>query len=440
MRLRFADYVNLWGIAFIPPNLKHPVGWISYCLRMLQLRQILGGSQGGWYVSIRGVSAGLALALALSYTKVLGVDRRSILAFVMISALLLTFLLTSGISLALRNKSAAEIKDEEFFGFLFLVILAGLLVATMNCGLLFIYSNTKSEIPAPIYVVCFLYSFFACVNMGYQDALLAIGNLKLATFFEIATVLVQIFSLVFFVTVSQTSLIVSVFIAFIFSHVLISFSTGVVFFATLSIDLGKLLQGMQSILSQSQNQHLFGIANSLVDRVDRFLIGLLLPISFLAKYSLLTSIIAFSRFLPDAVVKLNLSRHHQGKIQENINLSTRNISMVVFAGTLLTLTAQLFLNLVFGPEWLLPYSVGFIFTAQEILRGAYQIKAIKLIAVGGKKAMAGISLLLITLSVSLITIGTAFIGIWGAPTAMVFVYLILIISINARLKKISNVY
>ena len=114
--------------------------------------------------------------------------------------------------------------------------------------------------------------------------------------------------------------------------------------------------------------------------------------------------------------------------------------MVVFAGTLLTLTAQLFLNLVFGPEWLLPYSVGFIFTAQEILRGAYQIKAIKLIAVGGKKAMAGISLLLITLSVSLITIGTAFIGIWGAPTAMVFVYLILIISINARLKKISNVY
>ena len=406
---------------------------------MLRLRQILGGSQGGWFVSIRGVSAGLALALALSYTKVLGVDKRSILAFVMISALLLTYLLTSGISLALRNKSAPDIKDEEFFGFLFLVILAGFLVAIINCGLLFIYSHTKAEIPAPIYVVCFLYSFFACVNMGYQDALLAIQNLKLATFFEIATVLVQIFSLIFFVTVSQTSLIVSVFIAFIFSHVLISFSTGAVFLATLSIDFRKLLQGMQSILSQSRNQHLFGIANGIVDRVDRFLIGLILPISFLAKYSLLTSIIAFSRFFPDAAVKLNLLRHHQGKTQKNITLSTGTILMVVFAGIFFTLVAQLFMKLVFGQEWLLPYSVGFIFTAQEILRGVYQINAVKLIAVGGKKAMTSISVQLIILSVSLIAIGTAFIGIWGAPTAMVFVYLILIFSINAKLKEITNV-
>lgn len=406
---------------------------------MLRLRQILGGSQGGWFVSIRGVSAGLALALALSYTKVLGVDKRSILAFVMISALLLTYLLTSGISLTLRNKSAPDIKDEEFFGFLFLVILAGLAVAIINCGLLFIYSHTKTEIPAPIFVVCFLYSFFACVNMGYQDALLAIQNIKLATFFEIATVLVQIFSLIFFVTVSQTSLIVSVFIAFIFSHVLISFSTGAVFLTTLSIDFRKLLQGVQSILSQSQNQHLFGIANGLVDRVDRFLIGLILPISFLAKYSLLTSIIAFSRFFPDAAVKLNLLRHHQGKTQKNITLSTGTTLIMVFAGIFFTLVAQLFIKLVFGQEWSLPYSVGFIFTAQEILRGVYQINAIKLIAVGGEKVMTSISLLLIVLSVSLITIGTSFIGIWGAPTAMVFVYLILILSINTKLKEITNV-
>ena len=133
-------------------------------------------------------------------------------------------------------------------------------------------------------MVCFLYSLLACINLGYQDALLAKQNLKLATFFEIATVLMQVFSLIFFVAVNQTSLIVSVFIAFIFSYVLISFSTGVVFLTTLSIDLRRIPKGMRSILSQSRNQHLFGIANGLVDRVDRFLIGLILPISFLAKY------------------------------------------------------------------------------------------------------------------------------------------------------------
>ena len=169
------------------------------------------------------------------------------------------------------------------------------------------------------------------------------------------------------------------------------------------------------------------------------MIGLILPISFLAKYSLLTSIIAFSRFFPDAAVKLNLLRHHQGKTQKNITLSTGTILIVVSAGIFFTLVAQLFMKLVFGQEWLLPYSVGFIFTAQEILRGVYQINAVKLIAVGGKKAMTSISVQLIVLSVSLIAIGTTFIGIWGAPTAMVFVYLILILSINAKLKEITNV-
>jgi O-antigen/teichoic acid export membrane protein len=377
--------------------------------------------------------------LALSYTKALGVDKRSILAFIMISAILLTYLLISGISLALRNKPAPEIKDEEFFGFLFLVILAGLLVAILNCGLLLMYSLSKDEIPTPIYVVCFLYSLFACINMGYQDALLAKQNLKLATFFEISTVLVQVFSLIFFVTVSQTSLIVSVFIAFIFSYVLISFSTGVVFLATLSIDLRRVPQGMRSILSQSRNQHLFGIANGLVDRIDRFLIGIILPISFLAKYSLLASIVTFSRFIPDAVFKLKLLRHHQGKIQRNIPLNFQTLSIVIFTGIFLSLLAQLFLKLVFGQEWLLPYSVAIIMTAQEILRGIYQVNAVQLIAAGGKKAMTQISMLLIILSVSLITLGILFVGIWGAPTALIFVYLIVILSIKIKLKEITNV-
>jgi O-antigen/teichoic acid export membrane protein len=406
---------------------------------VLRIRHLLGGSQGGWFVSTRGVSAGLALALALSYTKALGVDKRSILAFVMISAILLTYFLTSGISLAIRNKPAAEVKDEELFGFLFLVILAGLLVAILNCGLLLLYSQTKSEIPAPIYIVCFLYSFFACVNMGYQDALLAKQNLKLATFFELTTVLVQVFSLIFFVTVSQTSLIVSIFIAFIFSYILISFSTGVVFLATISLDLRRLSQGMRSVLSQSRNHHLSGIANGLLDRVDRFLIGLILPISFLAKYTLIASFITFSSFIPDAAVKLNLLRHHQGKGQRNIPLNIQTLSFVIFVGVFLTLAAQFFLKLIFGQEWLLPYSVGVMLAAQEILRGIYQLNAVKLIATGGKKAMTGISMLLVVLSVLSITLGIIFLGIWGAPAAMVFVYIIAILSIKTKLKEIANV-
>lgn len=405
---------------------------------MLRLRQILGGSPSRWFVSTRGISTGLALALALSYTKVLGVEKRSILAFIMVSALILTFIFTSGISLALRSKAPAEIKDEEFFGFLALVALAGIFVGAINCSLLLIYSYLKVEIPAPIYIVCFVYSFFACVNMGYQDALLAMNNLKLATIFDFTTVAVQIATMTFFITLSQTSLIISVFIAFIFSYALISFATTSIFLNSFQLNLALLSSGIRSIIKLSHQQHLFGIANGLVDRVDRFLIGLILPIGVLAKYALLSSIISFARFFPDAAVKLNLMRHHQSKTKKDMPSDLSTI-IIIIAGFAFAVCAQLFIKFIFGDLWLLPLSVGFLFVAQEILRGNYQVKAVRLIALGGKSEISKISLLLILLSISLITLGSFVFGILGVPIAMVCVYLILTLRITRVLKKVTSV-
>ena len=406
---------------------------------MLRLRQIFGGSPNRWFVSTRGVSTGLALALALSYTKILGVEKRSVLAFIMVSALILTFLFTSGISLALRNKAPTEIKDEEYFGFLTLVAIAGFLVGTLNCCLLLIYSQLKTEIPGPIYVVCFVYSFFACVNMGYQDALLAMNNLKLATFFDFITVAVQIITMFFFIRISQTSLIISVFIAFIFSYALISFATGAVFLNSFVLNFQLLPNGVRNILIQSRQQHLFGIANGLVDRIDRFLIGLILPIGLLAKYALLSSIISFARFFPDAAVKLSLLRHHQGNAKKGIASNPTMVIAIGVAGIAFAICAQLFIKIIFGDIWLLPLSVGLLFVAQEVLRGNYQIKAIQLIALGGKSEISKTSLLLIILSISFISIGAFTFGIFGVPIAMVCVYLILTLHITRVLKRVQHV-
>ena len=405
---------------------------------MLRLRQAFLGSPSRWFVSTRGISTGLALALALSYTKILGVEKRSVLAFIMISALILTFLLTSGISLALRNKNPNEIQNSELFGYLLLVLIAGLFVAVFNCLLLLLYSNLKTHIALPLYVICFAYSFFACVNMGFQDALLAKGNLKFATIFDFVTVVIQICTMIIIVKLGQNSLIVSVFLAFIVSYALIIFATGTLFLRTLALDAKLLTNGIKSIITQSRNQHLFGIANGLVDRVDRFLIGLLLPIGFLAKYALLSSIISFARFFPDSAVKLNLLMHHQSNSKVTPALNPRIAAFIVMAGIIFALAAQVFIKILFGKVWILPLSVGFLFVTQEILRGLYQLKAIHLIAIGGKSVMSHISMLLIILSIAFITAGTFFFGVWGAPAAMALVYLILIVRVNSKVKRILN--
>ena len=76
---------------------------------------------------------------------------------------------------------------------------------------------------------------------------------------------------------------------------------------------------------------------------------------------------------------------------------------------------------------------------QEILRGNYQLKAVKLVAVGGTHEMSRISGSLILLSVFLVSIGVVTCGVWGAPLAMVIVYSMLTLVIECELKKYQDV-
>jgi hypothetical protein len=403
-----------------------------------RLGSFIGGSASRWFISTRGVSSALALLLALSYTKILGVDKRSILAFIMVSALILTITLTSGISLALRNKPKPEIKDEEFIGYLVLISILSICAGAINCLLLLLYSYLKTDIPAPIFVVCFVYTVLACGNLGFQDALLAAGNVKIATIFDLVTILMQVLTLVFFINIAQTSLMVSVFIAFIFSYSLVSFASVAIILNNFSVDKFLLKSGMHSILAQSKKQHLFGIANGLVDRIDRFLVGLILPISFLAKYALLTSIISFARFLPDSAVKITLLKHHRGEQVKGINYSVQQLAFISIAGITLVIASQSFIYLAFGPVWVLPIYVAVLLVGQEILRGNYQLKAVELVAVGGTHEMSRISGSLILLSVFLVSIGVVTCGVWGAPLAMVMVYSMLTLVIECELKKYQD--
>ena len=401
--------------------------------------KLLRASAGKWFISTRGVSSVLSLSLALSYTKILGLEKRSILTFIMVSAVIFTTLLTSGISLALRNKPRSEIKDEEFSGYMMIIGFAGLLVAVINCALLSLYSYVKVDIPPAIYLICFFYSFLSCVNLGYQDALLALGQIKLAAFFDILTIVLQGFTLAFLTFISQTSLIVSVFIAFIFSYSLISFATVSIIFTKINFSVSSVKSGVKSLVMQSKSQQVFGIANGLADRVDRFIIGLMLPVTYLAKYALLSSLISFARFLPDSGIKMRLHQIHKGEKTQDFSYSVRSFFFICLLGILLVLSAQLSIFFIFGSQWLLPITVSALLVTQEILRGNFQLRAIKLIASGHQVIMQKISAILILLSVALIPLATILFGVWGAPLAMVTIYLVCNVLVEIQFKRHPHV-
>ena len=405
---------------------------------MTRLRQLFTGSPGRLFVSTRGVTSGLALVLALYYTKLLGVEKRSILVFIMVSALILTVILTSGISLTLRNRPTGSIKSSDLVSFLFIITGSGVLVGVLNTLLLTYYAGIRSDLTSAIYIICFIYSFFACVNLGFQDALVARGNLKLAAFFDLITILVQGLSLLFFVYLDQTSLFMSVMISFVFSYLLISFATLSVFIQTESMNFSEVVSNSKQLIKTSSNNQLFGIANGLADRIDRFLIGLIMPLALLSKYALITSIISFTRFFPEAYNRILLLRHHSTEPGQKRTFSITSLMLTASGIVIFVLIAQFFIEFVFGDKWVLPLEVGVLFAVQEILRGYYQSNAIKLVALGGSRFISHISFFLILSAVLLMVLLINQFGLIGAPISMILIYIVLNYLVVNRIRALSK--
>jgi O-antigen/teichoic acid export membrane protein len=355
----------------------------------------------------------------------------------MVSSLILTVLFTSGVSLTFRNRPAKSISSKNLLAYLSTIVIAGICVAVFSSFLLYFYSGSKSELPASIYIIGFIYGFLACVNLGFQDALVAKGNLKLATFLDFITILIQGLSLVFFVYLNQTSLFMSVIISFVVSYLLVVFATISVFIQTEKIAFEGIKSEMIELVGLSRQNQLFGIANGMADRLDRFLIGLMLPLAFLAKYALITSIISFTRFLPDAYNRLMLLKHHQEKTKDKSQLGCVAYLLIGAAVVILVITSQQFIRIVFGDQWLLPLNVAMFFAAQEILRGLYQSKAVKLIAIGGNRDVSQASLFLVTGTIFLMIISIPLIGVVGAPVSMVIVYALLNKVLSYKLKALN---
>jgi O-antigen/teichoic acid export membrane protein len=380
----------------------------------------------------------MALVLALYYTKLLGVEKRSILVFIMVSALILTVILTSGISLTLRNRPTSSIKSSDLVSFLFIITGSGVLVGVLNTLLLTYYEGIRSDLTIAIYIICFIYSFFACVNLGFQDALVARGNLKLAAFFDLITILVQGLSLLFFVYLDQTSLFMSVMISFVFSYLLISFATLSVFIQTESMNFSKVFSNSKELVKTSSKNQLFGIANGLADRIDRFLIGLIMPLALLSKYALITSIISFTRFFPEAYNRILLLRHHSTEPGQKRTFSISSLMLAASGIVIFVLIAQFFIEFVFGNNWALPLEVAVLFAVQEILRGYYQSNAIKLVAFGGSRFISHISFFLILSAVLLMVLLINQFGLIGAPISMILIYIVLNYLVTNRIKALSK--
>jgi O-antigen/teichoic acid export membrane protein len=354
------------------------------------------------YVIARGLATGLALLFALGYSKVLGVENRSIVTIIFTFSLISLTVFTSGIGLLFRSQALDPIKPISFQPFAVTAIISSLLTAASVLAAVSLYSHTKYPVPTTLIIFSLIYSFFGALDDLSHQSLIAYGKFKAAAKVDVSTIILQILLFVGFSTLTKMSSASALFMSLITSYIYsVSISLRTIHHIAVTTIPKNSLTVME-LVKDSKAFHLVGISGGLADRVDRLLIGWFLPLSFLGAYSVGTSLLTFLRFIPDAIGRLIVAKQNLGStnkfrskplwIPATITLSFLLVSSAVFV-------SQSFVAVFMGKDWEISRWVIAAFAAQEVLRGLYLFVVSRRVASNNQDFIFKSSLLLIIGSV-----------------------------------------
>jgi len=386
------------------------------------------------YFGARGFSAGLAMIFALLYSNSLGVERRSIVAFIMTSAIVIGVIFTSGVSLTFRKSIQAPENKITINSYIYLTTLLSIATSAVTLLSVFIFSRTKIEIPRTLLLMTVIYAFFATMDYCLHQALIAFSLFKLSSILGVLTICMQVSVYLMLFSVNQISIAVSLFSAFILSYITSTITTILLLIGIIDPSIKFKWREIRALLSASKNLHLLGIATGFADRIDRIVIAWFLPLEILGKYAVGTSFISFLRFFPEAMDRWIVSGQVVpifGKLGKSLVNRILAILILVIGGSLLT---QVFVKIFFGDKWSLPLLVFIFFAGQEIARGYYQVRLSRMVSVGLEKEVRNTSIGLIFIAPIFSIIGAKSIGIYGVPLGMLVGY----VGLNYYLKHVKS--
>jgi O-antigen/teichoic acid export membrane protein len=385
------------------------------------------------YLGARGFSAGLAMIFALLYSNSLGVERRSIVAFIMTSAIVIGVIFTSGVSLTFRKSRQAPENKITINSYIYLTTLLSIVTSAVTLLSVFIFSRTKIEIPRTLLLMTVIYAFFATMDYCLHQALIAFSLFKLSSILGVLTICMQVSVYLMLFSLNQVSIAVSLFSAFILSYITSTITTVLLLIGIIDPSIKFKWREIRTLLSASKNLHLLGIATGFADRIDRIVIAWFLPLEILGKYAVGTSFISFLRFFPEAMDRWIVSGQVVpifGKLGKSLVNRILAILILVIGGSLLT---QVFVKIFFGDKWSLPLLVFIFFAGQEIARGYYQVRLSRMVSVGLEKEVRNTSIGLIFIAPIFSIIGAKSIGIYGVPLGMLVGY----VGLNYYLKHVT---
>lgn len=393
------------------------------------------------YIGGRGATLIISFVFSILYSRLLGLENRSVLTFIftVVSLLVLGFTASLGLSLRERISRTSQHSEELLDYFKKLSKLTFILLSVFNLSMI-LYSNFVVNLPIKIYAMASLLLVSSSFVQGMNECLVALGKFRTVMFFEISQVSIQILAFLVLERFSVFSYINAV----MFSITCTYFLSGITILLLIR-NAGMLKHQKSPTFVQPSFLDYFRdsikviLPTVLIDRIDKLLIAGFLPLSFLSKYSILLTFISLSRFIPESVSKMYFSTH---RIDFH-RLKLRLVPLLVFGAISVGLSYFVYHSLtllLLGRTWLLPFDIFGLVAIYELVRAIYVISINRHYAIGSFSSVKirNATYTLVFLSVILPLILLKVFGLRGVPLGLTFAYLIILLKSKLLLKNSYN--
>ena len=380
------------------------------------------------YLLAKVTSTLLAFGFALIYSRELGIENRSIVGYVFVLSSIIWIGLTSGTTLTLRKLGAGNQHKHlpSFFSLILVEALMGIILFALG---IFLFSILRAPMPTPIALLGMAYFISSGLTMVLIELLIAYVKYFWGGYLELLAVLFQYVLYFTIIKLNIFSIAISLLTSFVFSYFLIAIMGFVLLKFKLNISFR--LEAPSDFLKMTKGSHSLGISLAAMDRLDKIFIAFYFPVGALAKFSIMSSLISFFRFIPDSFSKFLISdrsNHRRSAVRAPLFWGLLLLPLSIFA----IFISQFLISRLLGPEWLLPWTVTFVFIVQELARGIFQLVSNYKISLGLAHSSHIASILLVIFSISFALLLSRKLGILGVPLSFVCSYIVIIFYLLRR--------
>jgi len=379
------------------------------------------------FVLSRLFTSSLSLFLALAYSSLLGVEKRSVLSFALVGSVFLASVLSAPLITRYRHIAIGNSDNSIHLNFALLGLAVACVVALLMAVASKIYSNVVTDVPTNLLLSIVIYAFFSSLSFILHEFLLVKQFSKAYVLMDISVIIMQVLLFAFFLILDQLSLITNVIISLTLSYIFHTTSVlSLIFYIS---GVAPTVAGIKEVMKLGP----FLVSSNLVhvfDRVDKLFIAFFLPIGDLARYMTMVALYSPIRFFFDSrsksvlVSKENVANSFGDKSQKPNRIFVIICFLAIF--TLYPLIAHAAIGLTLGREWLLGIHLFYVYLIVEVLRGRFvELFHWRIKSKDIQDFRPSVSLTII-LPLLLMLFASLFYGLTGLVLALIGTFLVLI--------------